>query len=340
MGTVVDTATRVLCIAVNGVKVVSVIVHGDSAVMRDVTAGPAPCADTASLSGLVVRFLDYVDGQGKSESTVISYGQGLRAFADWLGSCGIFALAAVTPRHVADWKSHLQRVERLQPATVNLKLVAVSRFFHWAVVEGLAPTNPAAAVKQLSRAKLQPHALSEAETQALVRAAEADGDLRNIAIVELMLGAGLRVSELLALRPADLVLTGTGGKLVVRQGKGGKFREIPIPLSARRAMDAYLETVEIGKGDTIWQGTRGCLATGSAIKKILKRLAAAAGIAHIHPHMLRHTFARRYLDANPGDLRGLATLLGHASLNTTMIYTEPTMDDLAVRVQRAASGLE
>ena len=73
--------------------------------------------------------------------------------------------------------------------------------------------------------------------------------------------------------------------------------------------------------------------------RLLNKYAYQAGIEAFNPHALRHTFASRYLDANPGDLRGLATLLGHANLNTVMIYTEPRLEDLAERMERVDQGL-
>jgi site-specific recombinase XerC len=72
----------------------------------------------------------------------------------------------------------------------------------------------------------------------------------------------------------------------------------------------------------------------SSVSRLLSKYARQADLDHVHPHVLRHTFATRYLQANPGDLRGLARLLGHANLNTVMIYTEPDMDDLAQRMER------
>lgn len=324
-------------VSVDGKKCMTLTIYGDTGPVEIARAESLQAG--LSLSEAIGPFLEYVNEQGKSASTVVSYGQGLRAFAGWLAVHDNPSLPDITPRHITDWKSHMQTVEGLQPATINLKLVAVNRLYHWAVSERLAQINPAASVRQLSRAKLKPRALTDKETQALISAAEAEGDLRNIAIVQVMLGTGLRVAELLALRMTDLILVGTAGQLTVRKGKGGKFRIVPVPPPVIEALKAYFETVELSQNKTIWRGTRGPLSTGSAIKKILNRLGSTAGITHIHPHMLRHTFAARYLAANPGDMRGLASLLGHASINTTMVYTEPSQDDLAERVQRAAGGV-
>src|SRR5690606_20601578 len=84
----------------------------------------------------------------------------------------------------------------------------------------------------------------------------------------------------------------------------------------------------------LWWGRDGALEHRSSITRLLDKYAIRAGIQKVTPHMLRHTFATRYLNANPDDLRGLARLLGHSSLNTVMIYTEPTLDDLNQRLER------
>ena len=84
----------------------------------------------------------------------------------------------------------------------------------------------------------------------------------------------------------------------------------------------------------LWTGQRGPLKDRSAVLRMLNKYAFAAKIDNFGPHVLRHTFSDNYLRANPDDLRGLAALLGHTNLNTVMIYTEPSFDDLAVRVER------
>ena len=81
-------------------------------------------------------------------------------------------------------------------------------------------------------------------------------------------------------------------------------------------------------------GKKGPLSHRSSVMRMLQKYSAVVGIKDLHPHMLRHTFANRYLRANPDDVRGLARLLGHANLNTVMIYTEPDLDDLAQRMER------
>jgi len=157
-----------------------------------------------------------------------------------------------------------------------------------------------------------------------------------VAILEVFLGTGLRVGELLALRRGDIVLKERASVLTVRRGKGGGMRRVPLTAEVRKAVQAYLERLAVPLNDDapLWQGARGPLHDPSAINRLLAKYAHLAKIDGLSPHTLRHTFATRYLEANPSDLRGLASLLGHSSLNTVMIYTEPTEEDLLDRMEQ------
>jgi site-specific recombinase XerD len=126
--------------------------------------------------------------------------------------------------------------------------------------------------------------------------------------------------------------------VVVRRGKGGVQRRVPLTATVRRALREYQdEQPELGEGDPLWVGQRGPLRGRGSVLRMLKKYAWRAELDEkmISPHVLRHTFATRYLAANPGDLRGLAAILGHSNLNTVLVYTYPTTDALATRMERA-----
>ena len=226
-------------------------------------------------------------------------------------------------------------MKRASPSTVNRKLAALSRFFKWALSQGYVRTDPTEGIRGLRRERLRPRALSPQELCRFLRAVHRGGNVRDIALVELLVGTGLRASELLNLTRGDISLGQRSGFVTVRCGKGATHRRVPIPAPARRALREYLEAHHnMGPDDPLWVGQRGALTTESGIYRLLAKYARLAGAPEFGPHTLRHTFAIRYLEANPGDLRGLASLLGHASLNTVMIYTEPTSEALAERVER------
>ncbi len=125
------------------------------------------------------------------------------------------------------------------------------------------------------------------------------------------------------------------GKVIVRKGKASGYREVPLTLHVRKALTAYLNQDRRSKSDSFWSGQRGELRDRSAISYILEKYALIAQIEPFGPHVARHTCATRYLENNPGDLRGLAAILGHRSLNTVMIYTAPALGDLAARMENA-----
>ena len=298
---------------------------------------------TDTYPDLQPRWLDHLHQQGRSRHTLRAYTRGLAHFDRWYtGTYGAsFAPDAVMPRDVRDWKAHQQTVEKAAPATINQRLVAVTRFFRWARTQGLCRENPAEEVNNLRLAGRRPKALTHTELRRLLRAAR--GHARDYALLELLAGTGLRVGELLALQVGDVALNERSGQVTVRRGKHGHYREVPLTLDVRKALAAYLAEEHPDPENPaapLWVGTRGGLSHRSSVTRLLEKYALQAGIEPVNPHALRHTFATRYLQANPNDLRGLARLLGHKSLDTVMIYTEPSLQDLAERMERVeVSGM-
>ena len=284
------------------------------------------------------NWLDLLHQQGKSQHTLDAYRRALHHFADWSERCygQRFDPAQVISRDVGDWKRHQQSIEKAKPATINQRLVAINGFLDWCAKQGTIRSNPAAAVTGLTLAGHAPKALDDRSLRRLLLTVHAGGDRRDIALVETLVGTGLRVSELLALQIEDVTITPHAGYLIVRMGKKGNQRTVPLVAAVRQALSAYL-AVHPQRDDPkakLWQGQRGDLQDRSAVTRVLQGYAQQAQIACFGPHVLRHTFATRYLAANPSDLRGLAALLGHASLNTVMIYTQPSLEDLAERMER------
>ncbi len=291
----------------------------------------------------VAHWLTSLERQGKSESTIASYHRALTHFSRWSEQTygQPFDPTAIIPRDVADWKARQQTVENAAPSTINNRLVALSRFFKWAVVKQITRTDPTAEISGVRLPARQPKALDDVYVRRLLRQVNQTGNLRDIALVELLLGAGLRISETLALRVTDLTLNSRSGEVVIRHGKGGVYRRVPLTAPVRRALQAYLkQQSDLTNDDYLWVGERGPLKDRSGVFYMLKKYARQAGLddSLISAHVLRHTFATRYLAANPDDLRGLAAILGHASLNTVMIYTEPSTADLAARMEKAEQG--
>lgn len=294
---------------------------------------------------LVGIWLDYLHGQGRSPHTLKAYRRAWQHLADWYQgsfseSCDPAGLIA---RDIRDWKSYQQSIEKAAPSTINQRLVAVSSFYKWATSQDETPRDPTRDVSTIRLPQRQPQSLSAKELRRLLRAVHNGGSRRARAMIELLAGTGLRVGELLQLQVGDLVLRERSGWVIVREGKHGGYREVPLTREIRQALTDYLEIHPHNdeardqyqkRQAPLWWGKHGPLTHRSSVLRILRKHTVRAQLNPIGPHVLRHTFATQYLRANPGDLRGLAALLGHSDLNTVMVYTEPTLQDLTNRVER------
>jgi site-specific recombinase XerD len=284
-------------------------------------------------STLISDWLATLDKAGTNPKTLAAYQRGLEHFIAWNHQSynTDFVPANIIQRDIVDWRSYQQAVEGARPATINQRLAALNSFFKWANALGLVTKKPTDGVKGIGQELTQPKALDKRTERLFLRAVHQSCNFRDIAIVELLLGTGLRVSELLDLKIDDLEIGERSGKVTVRMGKHSGYRHIPLTANVRKALNDYV--CQHQPQDSLWAGQRGELQDRSAINHILEKYALQAQVKPFGPHTCRHTLATRYLERNPGDLRGLAAILGHRSLNTVMIYTAPTLADLAQRME-------
>lgn len=283
----------------------------------------------------LITFLADLRRQELAASTVETYALDLQGFARWFTATlhEPFAARAVTPTDVRDYRAHLRTVERRQAATVNRKLAALRRFFLWARATGRVQELPTAGVKGTPMPPRAPKALLKREVDRLIRAAEQGGNNRNLAIVLTLRHTGLRVGELCALRLGDLTISERQGSLLVRGGKGDRDRTLPLNRDVRQALSAYLAVRPQTTGDYVFIGQRGEPLQPQAVQLIIRQYAQRAGLSHVTPHVLRHSFAKHVLDAGE-DLATVSRLLGHERLETTAIYTQPLARDLEEAVRR------
>lgn len=275
---------------------------------------------------LFAQFLDSHDFSANTRRAMI---QDVRKFASWFAEANDepFVVGRVTTRDITDCKNYLRR-ERVQAVnTVNRTLVTIRRFFGWLCEKGTIESNPAKPVKELRRVELAPKGLHRSDVRRLLREIELRQDVRACAVFSTFLYTGCRISDLVYLELGDLVISERSGSVVFRHGKGNKQRSVPLPLPARKALQAYLETRPPVESDALFIGERGPL-TEKGVRSLFDKYSTITGLS-IHPHLMRHTFSHRYLEANAGDLVGLAQILGHSNLNTTARYTKKTTDQLS-----------
>jgi len=296
------------------------------------------------------RFATYLQEQDRSPHTIAAYTQDVAAFFAWLSVKTGKELAPVnvTVFDAQKYREHLIAAGR-KPAGLNRRLASLRTFFAWAMANDLSTTNPAAPVQGQSEVRRPPKALSSQEVYRLQRTAadqrqlavaKADGAYsptviaawRDEALLNLLLYTGLRVGEAAALRLDDVILGERSGKVIVRSGKGRKYRELPLHKEPRQALAAYLKVRSGGEDDHLFLGQRGPLGS-RGIQMQMAALGKAAEVA-VTPHVLRHTFGTRLLREAGTDLVTVAALMGHASIATTQIYTQPGEADMIRAVNR------
>jgi integrase/recombinase XerD len=217
------------------------------------------------------------------------------------------------------------RAAGLSSATIARRVAAIRSFFRHQVLLGARTDNPAAEVELPRRTRRLPRTLSAGEAERLIQAAAGTTPraLRDTALVELLYGAGLRVSEAVGLEKGAVDLD---GRLVRCVGKGGKERVVPLGRAAAEAVRRYLARgrpfLDRRHRPELFLNARGGPLTRAGAFLILRRLAAKAGLdpERVHPHLLRHSFATHLLEGG-ADLRSVQEMLGHADLATTELYT-------------------
>jgi len=274
-----------------------------------------------------------------SPNTVQAFRQDFRKFTRWYESANgeRYADERVTPRDISDFRRHLREVRRQAVSTTNRALVVLRRYFGFLVKQGVLTANPAEGVKELRRVMGPPKAIERLAVRRILREATVRRDRRGLAILSLMLYAGLRVGEVAALELSDLDLSERRGTVRVRDGKGRKERSVPLSIEARKAISDHLGTRPPVEHAKVFTGRGGRPLGTDGIRYLVGRYGLSAEVK-IHPHALRHTMATEYLSANQNDLVGLAQLLGHESIQTTSRYTRRTIDVLSQATERVMYG--
>jgi integrase/recombinase XerD len=288
---------------------------------------------------VALRYLDHLMVErGLADNTLAAYRRDLERYVAFLSARGVDELEQVEPGTVRSFiasvsaSTHGPDGEPYRASTVSRTLSAVRMFHRFAVREGLVDDDPTAGVVRPRLPRALPHPLTVDEVAAILEVprTEQPAGLRDRAILELLYGAGLRISELTGLDVDDVDLEDATVRVL---GKGGKEREVPIGRMARDAVDAYVTRARPALAGprsraALFLNTRGGRLTRQSCSRSLEVHARAAGIhRRVTPHDLRHSFATHLLEGG-ADVRVVQELLGHASVATTQIYTLVTAEHL------------
>lgn len=306
--------------------------HGATSRQDDAQGAPAASvtaqAPPSPFAPFVDDFLSYLTVErGASPNTIAAYRADLARYTAYLGSRGLSSVDAVARDDVAAWMGSL-RAAGSAPRTIERRVAAVKSFHRFLVREGITTNHPTAALPLPKVPERLPDVVSIEDVERLLSQPFPEGPVgcRERAILEVLYGCGIRVSELTGLDLRDIDLA--EGYLRVF-GKGRKERVTPVSGAAAEALRDYLAhgrpflRTKRGNGrqdaDAVFLNVRGGRLTRATIHALVHAYGGRVGL-DLHPHTLRHSFATHLLEGG-ADLRALQEMLGHADISTTQVYT-------------------
>ncbi|MBU8967902.1 tyrosine recombinase XerC [Bacillus altitudinis] len=284
---------------------------------------------------LVHLFIEYLQiEKNYSPLTISGYTEAIEEFVRFMNIQGIDGFEEVSYQDTRIYLTEAYE-KGLTRRTISKKVSALRSFYKFLLREQLVKENPFLLVSLPKQDKRIPSFLYEEELKELFTVSDVNTPLgqRNQAILELLYATGMRVSELCSLKESDLDLS---MDTVLVHGKGSKQRYVPFGSYAHEALSTYLEDgrqkLKVKGKDRadshVFLNQRGAPLTDRGVRFILTELMKkASGTLHIHPHMLRHTFATHLLNEG-ADLRSVQELLGHSNLSSTQVYTHVSKDSL------------
>jgi site-specific recombinase XerD len=315
---------------------------------------------------LLQHWLNDLQANDHAPGTVRRYKSAIESFLSWYEQQEHrpLRLDLLTPITLVGYRNFLQRTQARATSTVNGHVSALRTWCAWLTEQHYLDVNPARRIKLVGRQEASSReGLSDTQVNALLRQIQSSSreTVRNYAIVQLLLQTGMRLDECSHLILEDIEFGERSGRVTIRHGKGNKARTVPLNASARQALAEYLAprfgcdpTIKAvafvwphsklhGKPTLLWRSQKGGVLTTSAMRQmidIVVRDATTRGLvpANTSAHTLRHTFARNYLTEYSGDIIGLAAILGHTSLDTTRIYSQPSVELLANRVEHLSQN--
>ena len=282
-------------------------------------------------SEAAAQFITYArDIKQLSAHTLKHYQRDIDSFIAQLEPSDADNIHSLKEYHVRSWANSLRR-KGLSPASIARHLSSVRSWFQFCAKRFGLSHNPAAGVSAPKQARKLPKAMDADQiNQCLIAPSDSDLDTRDLAMAELLYSCGLRLSELQSLTLAQIDIQ---QRLVTVTGKGNKTRQIPIGGVALDALKNWMRqhpsAGDLQPSTPVFTTRQGKALSTRSIQTRLDRLAKHNGISvHVHPHMMRHSFASHILESS-GDLRAVQELLGHSNISTTQIYTHLDFQHLA-----------
>lgn len=275
-----------------------------------------------SVAKTISNFIKFQHTQGNSESTIKLYVRIIKEFSGWIdvnGGC----VDSLTRLDVQNYMNFLASKE-LCASTIENKMVAITN-----LAKFLDNVNIVQNIRKPEHRRTQniaPKSLEKNEKNKLLREFERSKNLRNIAMVYLLLYTGLRVSELVDLNKQDITMSKRNGLLKVRKGKRNIEREVPIPFEARLHLQEYLNQRNDSLEEVFLSNYKKRISIRS-VQRIFQKYGT-------YPHQLRHTYCRTLVNAGI-DISTVADLAGHADINITRTYSKPTVVELEDAVEKA-----
>lgn len=315
---------------------------------------------TPSPEALLEQRLSDLASDDRAPGTIRRYKSAITSFLAWYAeveqrSLALDHLSAIV---LVGHRNFHQQTQGRSTSTVNGHVSALRAWCAWLVERRHLGANPARGVKLVGRqAASDRRGLEPNQVHALLRQIATSRDaLRNTAIMQLLLQTGMRLDECSHLSLEDIAFGERSGRVTIRAGKGNKARVVPLNTSARLALADYLaprfgcdptlKAVAVAwprsqpgaSRSPLWHSQKSGALTTSAMRQMIDGVVRDASRRGLVPqdtsvHTLRHTFAHTYLAEYPGDLVGLATLLGHTFLDTTRVYSQPSVEQRAGRVE-------
>ncbi|KKM08424.1 hypothetical protein SY88_23840 [Clostridiales bacterium PH28_bin88] len=290
-------------------------------------------------------FCAWLQERGAAARTIASYRSDLERYAAWFRQVNqqAFSIDLLTSVDLRAYRAHSLEVERVKPATWNRRRATLAMLCQYARQIGAITYDPLAGVAEAAQVALPPRWLSRSEQNKILRQLERNLNAartpaamaqaaRDQAMVLLMLHAGLREGEIVALEIDDILMTERAGRVAVRMGKGTKRRDLPLGAEVRRAVANWLTLRGSGSGGgPLFMGKGSGRITTRQVQRRVGEIGRQCGL-EVTPHQLRHSFAKRLADDGQ-PLTLIQQLLGHARLETTAIYIKPGWGDYAAAVE-------